>query len=226
MDPEIFVWQDPDGVDRRLQQLGLRKAELWEALEKAQAQRRTCTLFDPITLHGNIFWGRLIRFLRETYVPQGWKWARPELIELLINPEVGFAITTCSGNQATGRHDQDPASKYPKGAATQKRVRANDPVIPGMEAYAPVPPEDQTYSGMPTWYLLYYDEAISDDEGEHTRIWAELSLPKQVGSHGRITGWIERIILDHRDFPEPWLAEADETPDAPTDINVPLERLS
>jgi hypothetical protein len=232
MEPEMIVWNDAEAVERRLQQLGLSKAKLWEALEVAQGERRLCTPFDPISLPGNIFWGRLTRKLRETYVPNGWKWGRPASIELVVNAKAGFAITACSGTESTGRRGENPkqvpTSKYPKGSAMHKRVRANEPVLPGMEAYAPANAEDETYAGLPTWCLLHYSEPIKDDEGEHTRLWAELSLPIRVGEQGKIVGWKERILLDHKDFPEPWIPDVSEDdPTGPlTEINVPIERLS
>jgi hypothetical protein len=227
MDTETIVRADPYDVDRRLGELELGRSELWEALDTAHGERRLCTAFDPITLPGNIMWGRLIRRLRETYVRQGWEWGRADQIELVVNSKLQIAVTACSGDQGTGK-DALLMSKYVKGPAWHKRVLANNPVIPGMEAYAPAEPQDKTYAGFPTWCLLYYFESVKDDEGEHTRLWAELSLPTQVGEHGKIAGWKERNFLGFKDYPEPYVPEINEDdPAAPfTEIDVPIERLS
>jgi hypothetical protein len=58
-------------VESRLAALGLTMEELHRTFKRAQAERSACTGLDPITLPGVLFWGRVIRFAREAYVPEG-----------------------------------------------------------------------------------------------------------------------------------------------------------
>jgi hypothetical protein len=215
-------------VDQRLAELGLQRSELRRILEQAQAARRSCTELDPITLPGNLFWGRVIRHARELYRLQGWVPARPKLIELVVHPSGTFGFTACSGDRNTGNPDPEviPASRYSKGTAMRDRVHYNQMVIPGMEVQPP-PPDDDTYAGIPMWCLLYYHEAIKEDGIEKTRLWSEFSLPERVGERGRIDKWIERLVLDPIDFDEALVLPEPDEGDVPgTDIDVPIERMS
>jgi hypothetical protein len=215
-------------VESRLAGLGLTMEEVHTIFRRAQAERSACTPLDPITLPGVVFWGRVSRFAREVYVPKGWTPKRPKLIELVVNPQETFAFTVCSGNQNTGKQGPDfdhPTSRYGKGTAMKERIAANQLVIPGMEAPSPQRDAD-AYAGE-TWCLLYYHEAVRDENEatERTRLWSELSLPENVGDRGKIDTWKERIILDPIDFDEP-LALLDPDEENPPDIDVPIERLT
>lgn len=212
-------------VEGRLAALGLTMEELHGIFKRAQAERSACTALDPITLPGVVFWGRVIRFAREAYIPKGWKPKRPKLIELVVNAEEKFAFTVCSGNFNTGKQGSEhPASRYGKGTAMKERIAANQLVLPGMET-PPLRRDADAYAGE-TWCLLYYHEAVKDEDEatEKTRLWSELSLPKSVGDRGKIDTWKERIILDPIDFDEP-LALPDPDEENPPDIDVPIQRL-
>lgn len=113
-------------VQDRLSELGLTVEELHNVLNRAEAERRTCTGFDPPGLPGSVFWGRVVRYLRETYVPKGWKARNVDQLPLLINSDRTLAITASSGDWATGISAlYTPRTRYPKGAATGRRVEAN-----------------------------------------------------------------------------------------------------
>jgi hypothetical protein len=209
-------------VHDRLTELELTVEELHDVLNRAEAERRTCTGFDPPGLPGSVFWGRVVRFLRETYVPKGWKARNVDQLPLLINPDRSLAVTASSGDWATGLSSPyTPKTRYPKGAATGRRVEANGQVtIPGL------PPEltedadeDDT---LVTWVLLYFHEKGD----EHTRLRCELSLPREIGARGRIDGWSERIILPSLEFPEDVIGLDDTEDEGPGAIDVPIERRS
>jgi hypothetical protein len=218
-----IVHAEPVEVQDRLAQLGLTVEELHRILEQAHADRRDCTKLDPITLPGNVFWGRVIRYAREIYLLKGWKLARPKLVELVVNPSEEFGFTACSGDRATGRPELTPSSRYGKGTAMAERIAANQLVLPGMEAVRS--PDDDQYEGLKTWCLLYYHEPVKDEESEKTILWAEIALPERISDRGKIDSWIERILLPPLEFDEAFVLPDPDIEPGP-DIDVPIERLS
>jgi hypothetical protein len=208
-------------VHDRLAKMALTVEELHEVLTRAEAERRTCTGFDPPGLPGSVFWGRVVRFLRETYVPKGWKARNVDQLPLLINLDRSLAITASSGDWATGVSSlYTPKSRYPKGAATGRRVEANgQATIPGLPAELTEDADED--DSLATWVLLYFHEKGE----EQTKLLCELSLPLEVGAQGKINKWSERLILPPLEFPEDVIGlggtEDDEGPDA---IDVPIER--
>ncbi len=209
-------------VHDRLADLGLTVGELHDVLNRAEAERRTCTGFDPPGLPGSVFWGRVIRFLRETYVPKGWKARNIDQLPLLISPDRSLAVTASSGDWAAGLSSlYTPRTRYPKGAATGRRVEANGQfTIPGLPADLTEDADED--DSLATWILLYYHEKGN----EQTKLRCELSLPSEIGARGRIDRWSDRIILPSLEFPEDVIglggADDDEGLGA---IDVPVERL-
>ncbi|MEU7313591.1 hypothetical protein [Streptomyces sp. NPDC007083] len=203
----------------RLAELGLSIEEIEDALRRAEAERNFCTPFDPLSLPGNIFWGRTVRFLRETYVPKGWRSASPSNVSLLISPSGDFAVTASSGSKETGFAALTPSTRYAKGSAVIRRVETNRQLmLPGYEVDAE--PEDREVGdGIPTWFLLY--QHVNTESG--TRLHAELSLPNNAGSLGKIDSWQERIILPRIDFEGFTPFPNDD--DGEDDIDIPIERL-
>lgn len=98
----------------RLAELGLSVEGIEDALRRAEAERNFCTPLDPVSLPGNIFWGRTIRFLRETYIPDGWTSASPSNVPLLVAPSGDFAITASSGSPETGYAALSPPPATPR----------------------------------------------------------------------------------------------------------------
>ena len=211
--------EDPR-VRNRLSQLGLSVAAIHEALSRAEAERNLCTPLDPAALPGNIFWGRTVRFLRETYIPLGWTSASPSNVPLLVAPSGDFAVTASSGSREAGYAALTPSTRYPKGSATARRVETNRQLftLPGLEVL-----EDEDVhdigDGIPTWFLLYQHVVL--DGG--VRLHAELSLPDDTGAHGKIDSWHERIILPWIDF-EGFAPFVEDT-DPLSGIDIPVERL-
>ncbi|MFD3519471.1 hypothetical protein [Streptomyces sp. NPDC058653] len=211
------VYVEDSRARNRLAELGLSIEEIETVLRRAEAERNFCTPFDPLSLPGNIFWGRTVRFLRETYVRKGWRSASPSNVPLLISPTDDFAVTASSGSKETGFAALTPSTRYPKGSAVIRRVETNRQLtLPGYE----VETEPQEVGdGIPTWFLLY--QHVNMQTG--TRVYAELSLPSNTGSRGKIDTWHERIIL-------PWIDFEGVTPfpsedDGDGGIDIPIERL-
>ena len=205
-------------VRDRLAELGLSVRGIDGALRRAESERNFCTPLDPVSLPGNIFWGRTIRFLRETYIPEGWTSASPSNVPLLVAPSGDFAIAASSGSSETGYAALTPSTRYPKGNAVMKRVEANRQLL--LFGETDVEPEQQEAgNGIPTWFLLYHH--LKTDQG--TRLHAELSFPNAPGSRGKISSWYERIILPWIDFEgfTPFVDDADDQ----DGIDIPIERL-
>lgn len=208
-------------VTDRLSELGLTVEELHNVLSRAEAERRTCTGFDPPGLPGSVFWGRSVRFLRETYVPKGWKARNVDQLPLLINADRSLAITASSGDWATGLSAlYTPRTRYPKGAATGRRVEANQFTIPGLPA--DLTEEADEDNSLATWILLYFHEKGDD----YIKLRCEVSLPSEIGAKGRIDGWSERIILPSLEFPEDVIDLGGVEDEGPGAIDVPIERRS
>ncbi|MEV0774977.1 hypothetical protein [Streptomyces sp. NPDC050428] len=201
----------------RLAGLGLSIEEIETVLRRAEAERNFCTPFDPLSLPGNIFWGRTVRFLREAYVPKGWRSASPSNVSLLISPTDDFAVTASSGSKEAGFAALTPSTRYPKGSAVIRRVETNRQLtLPGYE----VETEPQEVGdGIPTWFLLY--QHVNMETG--TRVYAELSLPNNTGSRGKIDSWHERIILPSIDFEG--VTPFPNEDDGEGGIDIPIERL-
>ncbi|MEV8095231.1 hypothetical protein [Kitasatospora sp. NPDC085879] len=209
------VWTGDREVAERLGKLGLTIEEIHDALRRAEAERNFCTLLDPVSLPGNIFWGRTVRFLRETYKEKGWSVLSPRNVPLLVAPSEEFALTVSSGSRETGIAGLKPTTRYSKGSAVMGRVETNRQLlIPGVGFDA-----EESGDGIPTWFLLYQHVNL---EGR-VRLHAEVSLPEGTGEHGKISLWNERIIL-------PWIDFEGFTPfedaiDPNSGIDIPVERL-
>ncbi|MET8767678.1 MULTISPECIES: hypothetical protein [Streptomyces] len=207
-------------VRDRLAELGLSVDEIESALRRAEAERNFCTPLDPVSLPGNIFWGRTIRFLREAYIPEGWTSVSPSNVPLLVAPSGNFAITASSGSAETGYAALTPSTRYPKGSAVIKRVETNRQLLlPFGETEVQPEPHDAG-DGIPTWFLLYHHSKT--DQG--TRLHAELSFPNDTGNRGKISSWYERIILPWIDF-EGFTPFVDDSDDQ-GGIDIPIERLA
>ncbi|MFB7123708.1 hypothetical protein [Kitasatospora sp. NPDC056273] len=218
------VWTDVHEVEERLKKLGLSPEGTPSAVEnidtvlqRAEAERNFCTGLDPISLPGNIFWGRTVRFLRETYLPHGWTAASPRNVPLLVAPSEEFAITVSSGSRETGFGALKPTTRYSKGTAVMGRVATNRQLlIPGVGFGE----EDvEVGDGIPTWFLLY--QHVSTKSG--VRLHAELSLPEGAGEHGKIDVWNERIILPEIDFDG--FTPFEDAIDPNSGFDIPVERL-
>ncbi|MFC8447716.1 hypothetical protein [Kitasatospora sp. NPDC057223] len=218
------VWTDEHEVEERLKKLGLSPEgtppaiqNIHTVLRRAEAERNFCTPLDPVSLPGNIFWGRTVRFLRETYVPHGWMAQSPRNVPLLLAPSEEFAVTVSSGSRETGFGALKPTTRYSKGTAVMGRVQTNRQLLlPGVFD----DDEDVEFGdGIPTWFLLY--QHVNRPDG--VRLHAELSLPEGAGEHGKIAEWNERIILPEIDFDG--FTPFEDAIDPNSGFDIPVERL-
>jgi len=212
---QAHVWVDQKAVDR-LAELDLSVAVIERVVRRAEAEVATCTPLDPPIMRGLTRWGRTTRFLREELIPLGWTYDNPRNLPRTIHPSRSFAIVATAGDELTGVVELLPATKYPKGYATQLAVEANEQLtldfgdfdLQGADGTSLAP------AGILTWILLFH---VREDGYQ-----VELSLPDAMEG-GRITNWAERIILPLFPFaPEPLQERRDD--DGPDDIVVAVSR--
>jgi hypothetical protein len=212
---QAHVWVEEKAVDR-MAELDLSVEIIERVVRRAEAEVATCTPLDPPIMRGLTRWGRTTRFLREELIPLGWTYDNPRNLPRTIHPSRSFAIVATAGDELTGVVDLLPATKYPKGYATQLAVETNEQLtfdfgdfeLPTVDGSSPAP------AGILTWILLFH---VREDGYQ-----VELSLPDAM-EDGRITNWAERIILPLFPFaPEPLQDRRDD--DGPDDIVVEVSR--
>lgn len=178
---------DPADVQSRLAGLGLQPCLLAAAVGYAAAESFHCTLHDPPTAPGMRAYFGAVRYLRDELVPLGWTPSNERNYCTTVHPLGTMAIATCSGNEATGRPHETPATRSVKGPVTHAAVSSNQIALFDTEEFSVVPVGD-TADGLVTWILLYH---IDERAGE---VRHELALPTRI-TDGHVDGWRERIIL-------------------------------
>ena len=172
----------------RLADLGLSYGTIATVLGKADVETRSRSRFDPPSLAGLIRWGLTTRYLREELVPEGWAFDNPRNLARTIHPSREFAIVATTGDAGTGVAGHDPGPAHIKGYATELAIRGNGQLAFDFGSLTHTIQEVRAIDvgQLQTWFLLFN----VDEEVVH----AELSLPEGF-SEGRITNWIERILL-------------------------------
>ncbi len=199
-DPDVTIHSEPYAVDAALNQLGLDRAALEQAVAEGELQRRLASPFDPPTAGGFNAHVAAVRSLRETYVPKGWH-PSDDGLSTIGHPNGSVAVAVAAGDRRTGDADATNVStKRARGPATVEAIREN-----GQGVLFPLEPTV-------TWLLLTH---VRNDG-----VYAELSRPAGLDD-GFITKWTERIVLGRIDPTEP---DGDsmlpETPPAPVDVPV------
>jgi len=197
---------DDDDPDVRLRALQLTTAKLQQAAEAGEAERRTCTPWDPSILPGVLAWARTIRALREILALESWKAVDVLGLPFVVSPDHAVAVTVATGDIHTGLRDAAPRTKYRKGIAF--------PVAGGRQLALFETTEENEALAEEYWVLL-----LSRQSGE---LRLELSRPTHRTSIGTIAFDAERIVLPTIVFSED-VAIDDEDDDL--DLDVDVERL-
>jgi hypothetical protein len=175
----------------RLAQLDLSTTLIFEVLDLAVADVRTCTDFDAPAMRGFMFWSRANRYLAEALTPQEWDRTSRDSILRMIHPTRSHCVTAISAGGGVGDLKKRVWAKNPKGKAMAKVVSIN-------EQLAMLSHDEALYGKeldqIPTWCLLYKRESGT--------VIAELALPiKMNGKY--VDEWQERIPLDLPDLGDP-----------------------
>lgn len=179
--------RDPSDVRSRLDTLGIESDVLARVVGHAVSESFHCTLHDPPTASGMRAYFGAVRHLRDELVPRGWTASNDRNYCTVMHPLGAMAIATCSGNEATGRCRETPATRSVKGPVTHAIVSANQIALFDTQQYA-VSSCATGPEGPVTWILLYH---IDERAGE---VRCELSLPTRITAD-HVDGWRERIIL-------------------------------
>ena len=185
-----ILFDKPNEIANRLEQLGLREAELREAVNQGHLQRTRLTSNHPVIYHGLNMWGELVAALRDQLRPLDWVREDIGSFALTVNDELKLAITVASGDEATGNPSVHPTNRSKKGRNTVDAIETNRQ----MTLFEELPPDAESDEVRQTWVLLHHTDT---NRGE---IRVEISRPSNIGSDGKITAWAERIILSSIPF--------------------------
>lgn len=184
--------------------INVAKVELTDALTAGYNRAATCTDLHPRSQAGTDAWGDTLAALRGTLRLRKWKTSREGNFETVIDPTGRYVIAVAPGNNATGRDDAVPRSKYPRGRCTADAVdqNAQTNILDALRSSH----DDQVapIQARQTWILLHFHDRTSG------LIRAEFSLPDSM-SGSYITSWARRILLD----PIPY--------DGQIDVTLPVE---
>lgn len=180
-------------VNRRLAELGLSESDLLEPAERGFSAWASCTANHPPAIPGLLAWGETVCALRERLIPLGWERKDESNWPIVINKSGTIALSVATGNEDTGRKDNDPLTASAKGPRTVDAVVANQRQLVMFPEMLP-PKESLKDRGRATWLLLLH----RDMDAREMR--CELSRPISMDDDGRVDGWAERIILASRPF--------------------------
>jgi hypothetical protein len=186
----IVLFDNPEEIVHRLEQLGVNEGALREAIYQGHLQRTRLTLNHPVIYHGLNMWGEVVAALREQLRPLDWVREDIGSYALTVHEELKLAISVASGDEATGNPSAHPSNRSRKGRNTVEAIEANRQ----LELFEQLPPEDQVEEGKQTWVLMHHTDT---SRGE---IRVELSRPSSIGKDGKINEWAERIILNSIPF--------------------------
>jgi len=180
---------DPETAAAALSRLGLSEEPLLAAVMQGYLARIDCTANHPPLYPSFVAWGETVRALREQLAPAGWERNDEKNYSRTTHPNGRIAIAVATGDEATGAADLTPTTKSAKGPSTAEALEVNraQAWLPGMEPSQAGEEEDEGKPPVTTWVLL-----VHHAENE---IRAELSLPYDTGTDGRIAVWQERILL-------------------------------
>ena len=180
------VYVSSADVTTRLDELGLKREDLLEAVHFGSIYAAECTRHDPRSLAGTLLWGKTVRHLRDQLIPAGWNVSDKRNFPLTVHPSGRWAIGVASGDEHTGIPDETPSTRYDRGPATRQVVNTNQLSFAAVSAdFAKL----EVGVIKQTWFLLHY----RDDDADEIRV--ELSLPTEMTEDNFVMRWKERIIL-------------------------------
>lgn len=202
-----------DEVIEQLTLLNVTKYLLTEAVKKGHAARANTTENDPPGAAGTMAFFAIVRALRESLIPIGWKKKTISNLSLTCNPATSIAIVVSSGDKNVGIESQysvAPKTKNPKGKKTEDYILGNLDLI---ETFVEKTNKAHEFQ---TWVMLYFYDHLN------SQIRLELSLPIDMDSYGHVNSWRQRIIL-------PPVLLDNLLPESPNlnnlpDIVIPIER--
>jgi hypothetical protein len=205
--------------ESRLAALGLSEQLLEDGMRFAAAEMDRCSGNDVVSAEGNAGYGKPMRFLRDRLRPAGWTKGGPPIgLESVINPDRTFQIVISSATPATGRENQMPATKYPKGRQTAEAIEDPNQLVLDLVTFTREPKLD-----LKTLFWLYCLDK-KNNEIRH-----ELSIPTHMSiapmaKRGRIDEFGSRIILSPISLDLDSILEEVREDDFSEDLDIPVVR--
>lgn len=165
----------------RLQQLGFSPPALVrEALEFAGGTARSVTPWHPAGYAGTRMWAETTFSLSMLGRECDWQHEAVKGVDLVTNHQTGTAIIVTAGDAATGFEKYRPETRYERPEMVQAIVNGTLDTLWDAQG---------DRNDWQVWFLLH-NVAIDSDV-----VPAELSLPAGIGASGRVTRWVERVII-------------------------------
>ena len=213
--PSNVLIPEAPGYKNEIENMRLKIEWLDEIAMRVLSAYKQTTLHDASNAPGSYAYFAAVRATREVLSPYGWIPKRQHNLELAVQPDIGIAILTSSGDENTGIPDIDPTTKNKKGKQTHNVVRHNSKQLsfwPNLDS--PYNPAPSAQFDIPTWMFLYH---IDKDKLEMR---VELSLPVSLDLEKmKVNGWQSRIILSPVSFdPTPIQPKQDFAPEIEFEI--------
>ena len=213
---ENTILSEPIERRNRLTQLGLDEEELLKCIGRGQGAWAECTDNHPALFRGVAAWAETICAIREYLLPKSWKRVDDGNLPLTVNKSGTIAIIVWTGDEATGRVEENPSTKSSKGPRAADAVEGNL----RNTLFGDIRKVRTTIGGRVAYVLLFH----RDLEAEEVR--AELSQPVKINEEdGRVDGWVERIILGSIPFGGDRILKTPDAPQTPN-INIEIKRRS
>lgn len=169
-------------AELRLRQLGFSSPEVVrDALQHGRASaRQAMTPMHPASYAGTRMWGETTFALAAMGRTAGWDHETFRGVDLVTHHGAGVAIIVTAGDAATGHAEYWPQVRYERRDIITGLVNGELDTLWDAE---------RGRSDWDMWFLLHYLGNGEDD------VSAELSLPTGVDRSGRVTGWVERVVV-------------------------------
>ena len=187
-----ILYDAPEEIASRLDQLGVTEVALREAIYQGHLQRTRLTLNHPRTFPGLVMWGEVVAALRDQLRPLDWIRQDVGGFPVTVKETLNLAIAVASGDEATGNPYAHPSNRSKKGRHTVDAIESNRQMVLLFEEFMQDVKED--VEGTQTWILMHHTDTSKRE------IRFELSLPAEIGNDGKITSWSERILLGSVSF--------------------------
>ncbi|HTA47154.1 MAG TPA: hypothetical protein VK789_32145 [Bryobacteraceae bacterium] len=180
-------------IDGRLEELGLTREILAQAVKAGLLARREHTENHPVTSAGFNTWSEAVRSLRDQLAGEGWEADNTANQGLTTHEARKLSIAVVPGDKKTGIEDSTPSTRSARGPRTADAVRANGTGFLFKEMEERIAAlMSMRIDGL--WLLLIY---VNE---EKQWVQSELSRPTEMSDGGRPTAWSERILLPAINF--------------------------
>lgn len=201
------------GAEVRLRQLGIPGSPvLVDAVRDGASGYRATTTDHPLGYGGHRMWGETVNSIRHGLRSRGWERQVIDGVDLTVSRSTGVGIIVAAGDGSTGDDRFRPHFRYDHPGVISQIVAG------GLDTLFDCPAERPTWE---VWFLLHHVSAAS--------VRAELSRPTGIGHAGRVTGWLERILLPEQPFVGPGTGSRIASSDqggggTPASVDVPVRR--